>query len=202
VSASQLPIGSLIFLFAKEVGTGLLLGFSCRILFFALELAGAIVATEMGLMLSSTFNPLSATNVTAPGMIFFWMAGMILLSLDLHHWMLAGFQSSFKLVPIGGFQLSEGLAIEVLEKTTRMFRIAVQLTAPIMAVSFVVTLIFALLSRAVPQMNVFSENFPARTLAGLVVFGLTFSLTGQHLVNFLRRLPEDFQRMASLMGGG
>ena len=76
------------------------------------------------------------------------------------------------------------------------------MAAPMIAISFLITLIFSVLSRAVPQMNVFAENFAVRSLAGLVVFGLTLNLMAQHILNYARRLPEDVLRIAQLLGPG
>lgn len=184
-----------------ETGVGLLLGFVCRLIFFAIDLAGGIVATEMGLMLSSNFNPLTSSALPIPGTILFWLALMLLFSLNLHHWILAAFQHTYTLVPVGGAQVNEALALEVLRRSAEIFRIALQMTAPIMAVSFVIMLIFSVLSRAVPQMNVFAESFPVRSLAGLAVFGLTCHLMAQHIENYLRRLPGDLLAIARLLGG-
>ena len=49
-------------------------------------------------------------------------------------------------------------------------------------------------------MNVFTESFAFRTLAGLMVFGLTLNLMAQHITNYLNRLPEDILRVAQLLG--
>jgi flagellar biosynthesis protein FliR len=76
---------------------------------------------------------------------------------------------------------------------------AVQMTAPVMACSFLITTVFSLLGRSVPQMNVFSESFAFRTMAGLGVFGFTCTLAGQHIANHLRRIPEDLQRVCTLL---
>jgi flagellar biosynthetic protein FliR len=69
-----------------------------------------------------------------------------------------------------------------------------------MAVSFVVSLVFSVLGRAVPQMNVFHESFTIRTLAGLGVFGMTLQLVADHIGNYLRRLPEDMLSLAQMLG--
>jgi flagellar biosynthesis protein FliR len=187
---------------AMEAGIGLLLGFVCRIFFFGLEAAGQLIASEMGLMLTPQFNPLTHSSITAPGLLLFWMSTMILLSLDLHHWMLAGFQASYQLAPVGRFVLGEALALDLVRSTGSVFRIALQLSAPVLAASFLVTVVFSLLSRAVPQMNTFAESFPVRTLCGLLVFGLSCTLMGQYAANHLRRIPEDLHRVANLLGGG
>jgi flagellar biosynthetic protein FliR len=127
---------------------------------------------------------------------------MLFLNLDLHHWMLVAFQRTYALLPIGGVRLSEPLALEIVSRTGLIFLVAVQMAAPVMAVACLVNLVFSVLGRAVPQMNVFSESFGFRTLAGLAVFGLTLSLMSQHIINQLRHLPEDVLRIAQLLAAG
>lgn len=188
-------------LLATELSVGLLLGFICRFVFFALEIAGGFIATEMGLLLPQEFSQLTDGSAMAPAVALYWLALMLLFSLDLHLWMIAAFQKSYALIPAGGGVLSEGLLITVIKKSGFAFQIALQIAAPVMAVSFVVTLVFALLSRAVPQMNVFAESFPVRTLVGLLTFGLTFTFVGHYLANYLRRIPEDMLTVARLVGG-
>ena len=201
VSAADLSIWLLVKLMFMEVSIGLLLGFICRFVFYALEIAGGFIATEMGLALPQEFNQLISAPTMAPGLLLYWIALMTMLSLDLHHWMIAGFQKSYALLPFGGAHLSEALLVDVVARSGKVFLLALQIAAPVMAVSFLVTLVFAVLGRAVPQMNVFSESFPVRTLVGLVTFGLTCSFMAQHIANYLRRLPEDMLNVARLAAG-
>jgi len=187
-------------LMAMEVGVGLLFGFVSRIIFFALDIAGAIIASETGLSLPPSMNPMSGGQVTAPGSILYYLAAMLWLSLDLHHWMLVGFVKTYTWLPVGGAHLSEICLTDVVARTSQMFVIALQLAAPVMAVSFIVTLVFSVLGRAVPQMNVFFESFTVRTLAGLSVFGITLQLMSEHIGNYVRRLPEDMLSVAQMLG--
>jgi flagellar biosynthetic protein FliR len=201
VAADGLSIWLLAKLLFMEVSIGLLLGFVCRFVFFAIEIAGSFVAAEMGLALPAEFNQLTAAPTMAPGLLLYWLALMALLSLDLHHWMIAGFQKSYALVPIGGAHLKEALLVDVVARSGKVFMLALQIAAPVMAVSFLVTLVFAVLGRAVPQMNVFSESFPVRTFVGLVTFGMSCTFMAQHIANYLRRLPEDMLNVARLAAG-
>lgn len=198
----NLPLWTLIRHLFVETSVGLMLGFVCRMIFFAVEFAGGVIATEMGLMLSTNFNPITSNSMPVPGMILYWLALILLLATDMHHWMIAAFQRSYAVLPIGGAHLSEALAMDLVRRTGQTLRIGLQMTAPMMAVSFMITLIFSVLSRAVPQMNVFAESFPVRTLAGLAVFGMTCNLMAQHIQNYLHRLPEDLLQVARLMGAG
>jgi flagellar biosynthetic protein FliR len=189
----------LIRLLAIEAMAGLLLGFVCRLIFFAMDLAGGIVATEIGLSLPSTFNPLTASQNTAPGTILYWMGIMLLLGFDLHHWMVVAFYRSYELLPVGIAHGSEPLLQDVIQRSAGIFRIALQMTAPVMAASFVITLVFSVLGRAVPQMNVFSESYAVRTLVGLMVFGLSTTLMAHYISSSLHKLPEDFARVTRLL---
>lgn len=189
-------------LLAVEAAAGLLLGFTARIIFFAVEFAGAMISTEMGLSLPSSINPMSDNQTVAPGMILYYLAIMLWLGLDLHHWLLIAFQKSYTYLPIGGAHISQSLVADLVGRTSQIFLIALQLAAPLMAVSFIISLVFSVLGRAVPRMNVFSESFFIRILAGMSVFGMTMQLMAQHITNYLDRLPEDFLRVAQLMGAG
>jgi flagellar biosynthetic protein FliR len=192
----------LVGIMAMEVGVGLMLGFAGRMIFFALDTAGAVISTEIGLALPGGINPMSDTQSVVPGLILYYLAAMLFFSLDMHHWMLAGFAKSYTYLPIGGAHLSGSLVNDLLARTSGTFFIALQLAAPVMAVSFIISLVFSVLGRAVPQMNVFAESFTIRILVGLAVFGLTMQLMAQHIMNYLWRLPEDMLRVAQLLGAG
>ena len=189
-------------LMISETLIGLLLGFVCRFIFFAVEFAGGLISMEMGLSMSTIFNPISPSTTPVTSMALYWLALVMFLSLDLHHWVLVGIQRSYTFSPIGAAHLREALFNDVVRRSGRIFVIALQIAAPVMAVSFLITLVFAVLGRAVPQMNVFNEGTTARTLAGLLTFGLTCTLMGQHIANYLRRLPEDMMRVAQMLGSG
>lgn len=201
-AAEQMSVWSLSRLLFVEVSVGLLLGFVCRLVFLGLDAAGSVISTEMGLSLATEFNQFSGAQTAIPGMILYWLALMLWFSLDLHHWMIAAVQRSYALVPVGGAHLSEALLHEVVRRSAAIFVVAVQVAAPVLGVSFVISLVFSMLGRAVPQMNVFAESFAVRTLLGLFVFGSTALFMGQHIVNYLRRLPEDVVRLTQILGTG
>lgn len=187
-------------LFAKEVAVGLVLGFSSRMVFYTLDMVGAIITSEMGLGMLSSPSPMSPQPQSTPGTLLNYLAAVMWVSLDLPHWLIVGFKRTYDVVPAGGAGLSEELAWDMVARTGKTFLIGMQMTAPILAVSFVISFVFAVLARAVPQMNVFSESFGVRVLATLAVFGMTIQLMGQHIANYLNRLPEDFHHVATLMG--
>ncbi|HTL18052.1 MAG TPA: flagellar biosynthetic protein FliR [Patescibacteria group bacterium] len=200
LSGAALP--GLMGVMIQEVSIGLLLGFMSRMVFYAVDLAGNFVSAELGLNMGVIFNPLEGQSSQVPGTILFFLASVVMFTLDLHHWVLAGFQQTYAVLPVGAAHLNGALFEMVLKHTGHIFIVALQISAPIIAVSFVVTLVFSVLSRAVSQMNVFSESFAFRIAGGLIVFGFTLQLTGQHVLNYLHRLPEDLIQVGQALAGG
>jgi flagellar biosynthesis protein FliR len=201
VALGNATLFSVIGTMAQEVAIGLLLGFVSRMVFFAVDLAGNIIASELGLNMGAIFNPLTQQSSQVTSTILFFLAAIVMLTLDLHHWILVGFERTYLVLPIGGAHLNGVLFTSVVAHTSKIFVVALQISAPILAVSFVVTIVFAVLSRAVPQMNVFILSFPFRIAAGLAVFGFTLQLTGQHVQNYLNKLPDDLLNVAQMLGG-
>lgn len=197
----KLDFISLLGLMFQEVSIGLLLGFVARLIFFAVDLAGNIIATEMGLNMASIFDPMTQQSGQVSSTILFFLATVVMLTLDLHHWILLGFERTYTVLPVGAAHLNSALFETLVAQTGNIFMIALQISAPVMAASFVITLVFAMLGRTVPQMNVFAESFGFRIVGGLIVFGFTLDLTAQHVTNYLERLPDDLLAVAQMMGG-
>lgn len=199
---AQLDIFSLIGLLVREASIGLLMGFIGRMVFFAADIAGQIVGTELGLNMGQIFDPSSHQADQVPGLILFFVATLTMLALDLHHGMLLGFAQTFEVLPLGGGHLSPGLFELVVARTAGIFKVALQIAAPVMAVSFAITVFFAVMGRAIPQMNVFAESFGIKIAAGLVVFGFTLQIASQYVTNQLHRLPDDLLFLGQLLNGG
>jgi len=200
-AANHLDFFALLGVMFQEVSVGLLLGFVARLIFFTVELSGNLIATEMGLNMAAVLDPVSGQSEQMPSTMLSLLAALVMLTLNLHHWMLLGFVRTYAVLPVGAAHLSAALFELLVARTGDIFLVALQIAAPVMAVSFVVTVVFALLGRAVPQMNVFSESFGFRIVAGLVVFGFTLQIAAQYVQNYLDRLPNDLLAVAHLLGG-
>jgi flagellar biosynthetic protein FliR len=198
--AGNLPLFSLFGVMIQETCIGLLLGFMARMVFYAVDLAGNVIASELGLNMGAILDPMTGMSSQVPGTILFFLAAVVMLTMDLHHWILIGFERTYSVLPIGGAHLNGELFNVLLAQTSNIFVVALQIAAPVLAVSFVVTVVFGVLSRAVPQMNVFILSFSFRIVAGLIVFGFTLQLTAQHVINYLNRLPDDLLNLGQLMG--
>jgi len=198
-SVEGLGLWQLVGLMMQEVINGLTIGFITRMVFFCVDVAGNIIATEAGLNMASDVNPMSGVRTEIPGLILFYLTAMLFLSLDLHHYLLAALERGYTVLPVGRGVISGAVVNDVIGHTSRLFQVAVQIAAPMMAVSFIVMLVFALIGRAVQQISSFFESFAFRLLAGLFMLGLSLNLMSQHLAAGLRRLPDDVLRITELL---
>lgn len=199
---ARLDLLALFGLIGREIAIGLLFGFFARMIFYAADIAGMVIANELGLSMGNIMDPTSRQPEQVPGLILFFLATLTMLSLDLHHGLLLGFAKSFEMLPIGGGHLSTPLFELIVGRTGKIFVLALQIAAPVMAVAFCITVFFAVMSRAVPQMNVFAESFGIRIAGGLIVLGFTLQIAAQYIANELHRLPDDLVGLGQLLHGG
>lgn len=190
VAAFPPDVLSLIFVAARELLIGLILGAVARLIFYAVEFAGQIMSTEMGLMMSSQMDPVSNTNSTPVGIAVFNLGVVLFLASGSHHAVIVAFMRSFAIAPIGQLAFTHEVAELFVSNTGKIFLLGVQMAAPLMAVNFVVTCTFSILGKAAPSMNVFSESFSVRILAGVAIFGVAFGLTAQLVLSSIRQSPE------------
>ena len=175
---------------ANELLIGVFMGLMVKIVFFAAEMAGQIISNEMGLTTGSALDPASGNNFAIAGVLFSNLAALLLLTSGAYHSVLFAYLRSYRFAPIGSLGFSPGAMDLFITQTSRIFLLAIQMSAPVIAINFVVTLTFAVLGRVAPSINAFTESYSARILAGLMVLGLTFGLAAQYMLGYLQNAPD------------
>jgi flagellar biosynthetic protein FliR len=176
-----------------EVLTGLLMGFAVRFLLYALEMAGEIIAVQIGLSLSSNIDPVTRNSATPPNTMLLSFGTVLFLVTGAYQFCLVAFARSFELFPPSAIFNPQSIST-VVSTSGRVFLIAVQIAAPMLAISFLVNMCFSVLGRAAPSLNVFLLSFPVQILAGLTVFAMTLGLTVQYIMRDMVQLPETMLR--------
>lgn len=179
---------------AKELIVGLTIGLAMRMLFFVLDFASHVITTEIGLMPGPEFDPSSAGNQANPfGTIFYFLGLMLLLS-GSEYSVLRAFMLSFQVAPLGFMELNQYAGEFIVDKTAGIFRIGILMGAPILAVNFLINLVFAALGKVVPKLNVFILSFSARIFIGTTVLVGTVTLIAQYANNYMHETPEMMLR--------
>ena len=188
--ATVLPGGpfSLIVASLGETILGLVLGFVGRLVFAAVDMTGRIVTQEIGLMAAPGIDaptpatePLAAFLSTFAGALFFMLGG--------HIGALSAFARSFDFSPAGVPKFSPMATELVIAATGRVIELGFRMSAPFIAMNFLITMAFSVLGRAVPKMNVFVMSSPIKVVIGLLLLSSSAALLTRYLTPEFYELP-------------
>jgi flagellar biosynthetic protein FliR len=102
---------------------------------------------------------------------------MILLAIDMHHWLLVFIDRSLSAIPLGGFLMSEDLFNYIIQATSNMFMVGFMIAFPIIALSWLADVIFGMLMKTMPQFNLLVIGFPIKITVAFVVLIATLTAT-------------------------
>lgn len=163
---------TLLFMLAvvRETIIGLSMGYIARLVFTGVEMAGQLIDFQVGYSMGAIYDPATGTTSSYYGKLFYWMSIMVFFMTDLHHTLLLTLMESFSVVAAGQLGLAGLNLAGVLYIFSYTFRIALCIAAPMVIVLLVTDIAMGLLSRTVPEINVFMLGMPLKALIGLVMF--------------------------------
>ncbi|MBC2595021.1 flagellar biosynthetic protein FliR [Ruficoccus amylovorans] len=201
MSVPEGPLLSLLPLVLVEALIGLAMAFAVQKIFIICQIAGIMIAQEIGLMQGGVFNPLLGQQESLVGSGMNLLAIVLLFSLGLHREVISAFLESLRLLPPMNI-LGSGAAEEVLKTLSRLFLSAVQMAAPFIAMNFIVVLAFGVLGRAAPAINVLFVSFPVRLLVGLLLLAALTPFLGRQILMHLQNVPGDMIRLINVEHNG
>ncbi|MBX9932345.1 MAG: flagellar type III secretion system protein FliR [Methylobacterium sp.] len=181
----------LITLLIGELLIGLMLGLTVRMVLAALQTAGLILSQQLGLSYAMTVDPTQGGQQAALGNFLQLLGITLILATDLHHLALDAVGRSYILLPPVGVPGMGEAAQLALKAVARGFSLAVQISAPFIAFGILFNFGLGVISRLMPQMQVFFVAVPASVLIGMVVlFGSLGVMMGVFLDDIGRYLGE------------
>ncbi len=164
------------FVIIKEFLVGMALGFVSYLIFTAVYLAGQIIDTKIGFGMVNILDPVSNIQVPVTANLYFTVSMLVFLMLKGHHMLIKALCDSFYLIPIGKAVWTDGLTAQVARTFSDVFILGLKISAPIIATILVTDVALGIISRTVPQINVFFVGMPVKILLGMVVMILTIPL--------------------------
>jgi flagellar biosynthetic protein FliR len=181
-AADPLSLAGLLIL-AQEMLVGLAMGFTIRIIFAAVEMAGEISSLTMGLGFATFFDPATQGRSSAISQFLSLVATMAFLAVNAHLVLLAALVESFSSLPISATPIYGGGFKQLADWGGKIFSTGVQLSLPIVAALLITNVALGILTRAAPQLNLFGIGFPITLGVGLLVIAMTLPYLGTPVQN-------------------
>lgn len=179
-----------------ETLIGLAIGMATRFVMSSVHIAGNVIAAQLGLSMAMSSDPAQNGGQGAIVGTFLSMTALtLILVTDIHHLLIGAMKNSYVLFPPGGAVSTADLAQWAIQLMAGAFALAMQMAAPFLVFALVLQFAAGIVSRMMPQVQIFFVTVPIAILGGFVL--LMFSLSAIMML-FLKAFGET---VAPLAGG-
>ena len=165
----------------QQMLVGFAIGFSARVAFAAIELAGDLIGLQMGLSFAGFVDPQQSGSTPLLGSLLVTLGSLVFVAIDGHLALIASLVDSFRAVPVG----TEFAAILRWERLvalgSNLFANGLHMALPVLATLLTVNIAMGIMARAAPALNLFSVGFPMTVLTGLGLLWLMLPAIGTPL---------------------
>jgi flagellar biosynthesis protein FliR len=161
-------LGPSIVLLVEEIMIGAVLGLTARLTISALEVAGSVIAQQLGLGFVTAVDPTQGEQGVILGNFLTMLGATLFFATDMHHLVIAALNDSYTLFEPGEVLATGDIAALVTKTISGAFRVGIQLSAPFLAFGLLFNLGLGVLSRLMPQMQVFFVALPLSIMIGLL----------------------------------
>jgi flagellar biosynthesis protein FliR len=162
----------------KELLVGLAFGFSIAILFAAIESAGAILDVLIGFSFGAVIDPLTGNQSAVLTQLYGLLALAVFIVIGGDGWLIRGLARTYDLVPLSAGPKLASLVQGVTSVFGTIFTSALEVGAPVLLAVVITDVAFGVVSRVVPQLNVFGVGFPVKVVVGLLVVAASLPFAG------------------------
>ena len=155
-----------------ELFIGWLIGFVAYISFAAITMAGKVMDMQVGFAVVNVVDPTSGQQIPLIGSFLYNLAVIILLVTNGHHMLIAALVESFRAVPLAGLEANISLALIIANFTGTIFLTGMKIAMPITFAILLTNVGLGILSRTMPQMNIFVVGIPMQLMIGLFVLSM------------------------------
>lgn len=179
-------------LITQEVLIGLYFGVLARLMMSAIVVAGQVAGMQSGLAFAQSFDPTQGQQGAVLATFLNLVAVTLVFVSGLHHLFLTGIIGSYTIIPAGSLPNLGDVAQLGTEIVARSFMVGMQMAAPLIAFGLVFYLALGVLSRLMPQVQIFFVAMPLNVYAGLAIFAISM---GAMLNVWLRHIEAFAQSM-------
>jgi len=199
----RLTSGIFALLLMKEAIVGFVIGFLVALLFHAVEAAGRFIDLARGASMAQLMAPQVGSQVSLFGQIYLQVTIVIFLAIGGHHAFLRGLGRSFELIPVTELPAmvrgGEALGSLMIQTTSNLFGIALQLAAPAAVATFVTDVFLGIANKVAPQIQVFFLGMPLKAMIGILMIFFVFGMLKDEIVRTTGRAIDDMSNGIRLL---
>jgi flagellar biosynthesis protein FliR len=180
VPSDPLPVAGLI---VVNLLVGLLLAFTVSLVFAAIQTAGGLADSVSGFSFGATVDPINGNQGGTFAELYSLVGVMLFIAIGGDAWLLHGLTRTFDLVPLTKAPHITSMVAGAEAGFSAMFVSAVEVAAPMILALMITDVAFGLVSKVVPQMNVFSVAFPLKVGVSLLVVSASLPFLGGWMSN-------------------
>jgi len=157
----------------KELLVGLAYAYALSAMFAGLQAAGTLLDTLIGFSFGATVDPVTGNQSAVIQQMYTYFGIAVFIAIGGDAWVIKGLAKTYEAVPmlstpdIGS--MTEGAQVAFSSVLVSGFMVG----APVIIALIIVDAAFGVVSKVVPQMNVFGVGFPAKMIVGLTLLGAT-----------------------------
>lgn len=197
--------GTYLLFVAREILTGLLMGFVVYLFFAVVQIAGALIDMQMGFGMANIVDPMTGASAPLTGNFKYWMLIIVFLSMNGHHFLLTSLMQSYDWIPLTNemfMRIHDGSIGEFVIKTVVVtFMLGFQLGAPIIVSMFLTDVGLGFLAKTAPQFNVFVIGMPLKILVGFLIMILTMPSMTTLFGYLFTHLFEHMEQLFAIVNG-
>ena len=182
-----------------ELIAGAILGFMVQLFFEGVRIMGQLVGFQTGFSIANVIDPQNGIQVSILSNMAYLMVVVLFLLLNGHHILLNALRESFDIIRIGGVGLKKPLLSEIVSHSGSMFVIGLKIGAPAIAALLFVKVVFGLVTKLIPQMNIMIVAFPLQIVIGLFFFGISLRILLVFVERYLGNLNALMLNTMGLM---
>ncbi len=174
--------GPVLIMLGEELMIGAMLGMTARLTVASLQITGSVVAQQLGLGFVTAVDPTQGEQGVLIGNFLTILGVTLLFATNLHYLVIAALDDSYSLFAPGEMPLTGDMAALMTRTLAGAFKVGIQLSAPFLVFGLLFNLGLGLLSRLMPQMQVFFVGMPLSILLGfLLLFLVLAAMMGTYL---------------------
>jgi flagellar biosynthetic protein FliR len=193
-----LDAGAYSLLLVKEIGIGLVFAFPMALVGAAVQAGASVLDTLVGFSFSSILDPVNNQQTAILGQFYTLFAVLVLLMSGGDHLMIEGLGASYRALPLTAYPHIGGLTAGAVGVFAQVWVIGLEIAAPAMVALVITDAAIGLISRAVPQMNVFVVGMPAKILVGMTVIAATLPFVSNQIQ---AALEQSVTQAVQTLGG-